>query len=109
MGREREAVNDCSQSLHLQAADPVTLRSRALAFLKLGEPDRAIADYDASLNFDPRSAAALFGRGVAKQMQRVGSGASDMAAAANINSAVAHEFEKYGVSTGGGAPANAVH
>ncbi|MGZ6243610.1 MAG: tetratricopeptide repeat protein [Candidatus Binataceae bacterium] len=109
MGRERDAVNDCTRSLNLHAADPVTLRSRALAFLKLGEPGRAIADYDASLNFDPRNASALFGRGIAKQMQRSGSGASDMTAAANINAAVVHEFEKYGVSAGGGAPANAVH
>lgn len=109
MGRERDAVNDCTESLHLHAADPVTLRSRALAFLKLGEPSRAIADYDASLNFDPKNASALFGRGVAKQMQRVGSGTSDMTAAANINASVVHEFEKYGVSAGSGAPANAVH
>jgi tetratricopeptide (TPR) repeat protein len=109
IGQLRDAVNDCTQSLHLRAADPVTLRSRALAFLKLGQPDRAITDYDASLSLEPKNASALFGRGVAKQMQHNGSGTSDMQAAATLNAGVAKEFEKYGVSTGGGAPVSVVH
>jgi hypothetical protein len=42
-------------------------------------------------------------------MQHSGSGASDLHAAATLNAGVAKEFERYGVSAGGEAPATAVH
>ena len=44
MGDLSEAVGDCTQSLKFHAADAVTLASRGLAYLKLKQPDQAIAD-----------------------------------------------------------------
>ncbi|MBX7198045.1 MAG: tetratricopeptide repeat protein [Rhodospirillaceae bacterium] len=97
MGDLSEAVGDCTQSLKLHAADAVTLASRALAYLKLKQPDQAIADYDAALKLTPQSASSLFGRGVAKRMKGDSTGATDIAAAEAINAGVAAQFEKYGV------------
>lgn len=75
----------------------MTLGSRALAYLKLKQPDQAIADYDAALKLTPQSASSLFGRGVAKRMKGDVSAAGYIAAAQAINAGVAEQFEKYGV------------
>ena len=80
----------------------MTLASRGLAYLKLKQPDQAIADYDAALKLTPQSASSLFGRGVAKRMKGDSTGATDIATAEAINASVAAQFEKYGVPTDGG-------
>ena len=69
------------------------------AFLgKLYQPDRALADYDAALRLDPRSAQALYGRGVAKQRTGDAEGAAaDFAAAGKISSKVAEGYAALGV------------
>jgi tetratricopeptide (TPR) repeat protein len=42
------------------------LEARALVYLKLGQLDKAIADYDAALKTNPELAGPLYGRGMAK-------------------------------------------
>ena len=40
-----------------------------MAYLKLGQPDQALVDYDEALKLNPNAPAALYGRGVAKLMK----------------------------------------
>jgi tetratricopeptide (TPR) repeat protein len=62
---------------------------RAIAiypYLKLGQFERAIADYDAALTRSPRQAGSLYGRGIAKLRAGDGAGGrADIAAARAID------------------------
>jgi tetratricopeptide (TPR) repeat protein len=99
-----EALADCNQSLRL-GADEHALDSRALVYLKMRKPDLAIADYDARLRIDPKSAHSLYGRGLARKMKAVQTGApsddggasADLGAAIRINPDIAATYAKYGV------------
>ncbi|MEJ0066893.1 MAG: tetratricopeptide repeat protein [Caulobacteraceae bacterium] len=42
------------------------LDTRGYAFLRLGQPEKAVSDYDAALRIDPKQASSLYGRGVAE-------------------------------------------
>lgn len=98
LGQLQEALTDREQSLRMHPHDLYTLDSRALNYLKLGNPDAAIADYDAALNAKPALDSALFGRGLAKRKQVDVDGAErDIAAAKAINAGVAEVFVQYGV------------
>jgi tetratricopeptide (TPR) repeat protein len=45
------------------------LEARGFVHLKLGQPDRAVADYDAALRVDPKSPRSFYGRGLAKRQK----------------------------------------
>ncbi|MEY9588986.1 tetratricopeptide (TPR) repeat protein [Bradyrhizobium yuanmingense] len=78
--------------------DAYTLDSRALAHLKLGNLDAAIADYDAALSIKPGLDGSLYGRGLAKRKNGDSEGAvRDIAAAKAINAGIADVFSHYGV------------
>ena len=69
-----------------------------LTYLKLGQFDNAIADYDARLRFQPNKTFSLYGRGVAKQKKGNGAGGdADIASAKAIDTEIAERFEGYGV------------
>jgi tetratricopeptide (TPR) repeat protein len=86
------------QSLRLTPDDDNTLDTRGFAYLKSGEFDKAIADYDAALKIDPQRAASLYCRGLAKNKKgdSVG-GDADIAAAIAIKADIAEEYAGYGV------------
>jgi hypothetical protein len=65
--------------------------------LKIGQPQRAIADYDAALQLSARKASSLYGRGIAKLRIGDASGHNDIADAKAIDSRIADEFARYGV------------
>jgi tetratricopeptide (TPR) repeat protein len=76
--------------------DPYTLDSRALTYLKLGNLDAAIADYDAALSAKPELDGSLYGRGLAKRKKGDSEGAEqDIAAAKAINAGIADSFARY--------------
>src|SRR5262249_28756696 len=82
------------------------LGTRGYVNFKLGQFDSAIADYDAALRIDPRRAASLYGRGLAKQKKGdVGGGNADIAAATAIRGDVADQFARYGEDVVAVAPA----
>jgi hypothetical protein len=47
-----------------------SLDSRGFVKLKIGQPQRAIADYDAALQLSARKASSLYGRGIAEVADR---------------------------------------
>ena len=50
------ALPNCNESLSLRPNHPNTLDSRGFTYLKLKQPERAINDYDAVLQIDPKNA-----------------------------------------------------
>jgi len=71
---------------------------RGFTYLKSGQWELAIADFDAALRLDPKLPSALYGRGFAKlkKGQTVG-GKSDIATAQAINQNIEAEYARYGV------------
>jgi tetratricopeptide (TPR) repeat protein len=73
--------------------------SRGLVLLRMGEYDKSIADYDASLKVNPKNAWSLYGRGVDElRKQRTPEGEADIAQAAALWPQVAEEFTRHGIS-----------
>ena len=69
------------------------LYSRGLAYLKSGDYQKSIADYDAALNLNPKNAYSLHGRGIAKQKKDDAAGAeADLAAARRTEPTSARRF-----------------
>jgi tetratricopeptide (TPR) repeat protein len=68
-----------------------------MAYLKLGQPDQALVDYDEALKLRPNPAA-LYGRGVAKLMKGdIAASNADFEVAKEIKPSIAEEFTKVGV------------
>jgi tetratricopeptide (TPR) repeat protein len=75
------------------------LDSRGLVGLKQHRDADAFADYDAAVKARPKRGHYLFGRGIAElRLGREEAGRADLAAAAALEKAVAHEYEGYGVA-----------
>jgi tetratricopeptide (TPR) repeat protein/predicted aspartyl protease len=97
------ALGDCNAALKLtDKSSPAfgrILDSRALVRLRMGDFDRAIADYDDSLKLIPKNAWSLYGRGIAKtRKNRIAEGEADMAAATAIWAPVEEQFKRRGIS-----------
>ena len=99
VGRDfSEALANCNESLRLNARDHNTWDSRGFAYLKMGDWERAIADYDKALGLYRWRAWSLYGRGWAKLKQGdTAAGQKDIAAAKAITADIAKQFADYGV------------
>jgi tetratricopeptide (TPR) repeat protein len=98
-----KALSDCNAAYRLSdKSNPLTapiLESRGLARLRLGDYDKAIADYDESLKIKPKGASALYGRGIAKlRKKKIAEGEADLAAATSVSPTVADEFKHRGIA-----------
>jgi tetratricopeptide (TPR) repeat protein/predicted aspartyl protease len=98
-GRELElALADCNASIKV-SDNASFLDSRGLTYLRMGQYDKAIADYDASLKKQPRSAWPLYGRGLAKVKKGLDAeGKADIRDAMNIGPGVVVVASRYGLS-----------
>jgi tetratricopeptide (TPR) repeat protein len=75
------------------------LDSRGLLYLRLGQFDKAITDYDAALQRRPNSAASRFGRGIAKLRSGNNKGGDfDVDMAKRSDPAIALRFAAYGLA-----------
>jgi tetratricopeptide (TPR) repeat protein len=95
----QEAVEDCNKAQSLAPKIPQILGYRGFINLKLGQFDKALADYDAAfaLTTAPDNAEWLYGRGVAKV--RTGDargGNTDIDRAKSIKADIAEDYAKYG-------------
>jgi tetratricopeptide (TPR) repeat protein len=97
-GQLRRAIVDCTESLRFKPDDVSTFCIRGVAYLKSDQFDDAIADYSAALEIDPRHAASLYGRGLAKKRKRELEEEPDIAAAKAIApDIVSEEFARFAV------------
>ena len=68
VGRDLQGtLDDCTNALKLLPNDNWSLSSRGYTYLRLGELDRSIADFDASLTIDSKVAVPLYGRSLARR------------------------------------------
>jgi tetratricopeptide (TPR) repeat protein len=96
----KEAVDDCDKAASLSPKIPQIPAFRALAYFRLGQFDKALADYDAALAMtkDPNHADWLYGRGVTKLKKGdTAGGNADIARAKAIKADIAEEEAKYGI------------
>jgi tetratricopeptide (TPR) repeat protein len=94
----QQALSDCNESLQLWPLNTITLDARGFVYLKLGQFYNALGDYDAVLRSAPKTARALYGRGIAKlRMGDVAAGNSDILKAKAIQGDIADEFARNGV------------
>ena len=71
---------------------------RGLTYLKLGQLDTAIDDYNSALQLEPTLASALYGRGLAKLKRGDKAGADiDISAAQTFQANIGDDFMRYGV------------
>ncbi len=97
-GQDQAALADCNQSLALQPND-AALDSRGFVYLKLGQLDNAIADYNAALKGNPKLATSLYGRGVAETKKGdANAGGADIAAAKAIQADIADQMASVGIT-----------
>jgi len=93
-----QALSDCNASLR-QSKAANTYDSRGLVQLRLGAYDKAIADYDAALALQPKTAWSLYGRGVAEiKTGHAAEGQADIAAATAINAELPAQAKSIGVA-----------
>jgi tetratricopeptide (TPR) repeat protein len=68
-------------------------------YLRQGNYDKAIRDYDDALRRQPKSAWSLYGRGLAKLRKGMSAqGQSDIAAATALEPKIAEKAAKYGIA-----------
>ncbi len=99
----QRAVKDCDAALkHATKASPFYAEvsaTRGLLLFRLGDYDKSIADYDASLKITPKNPSALYGRGIDKvQMQKAPEGQADIAQAIVLSPEIAESFSRRGIT-----------
>lgn len=96
-GRFQEALADCNEANRLAPGDANPIGERGFVFLKMGQFEKAISEYDAALRIDAKKSFFLYGRGLAKLKKAdVAGGNADIAAAKAIYSGVVDAFRRYG-------------
>jgi tetratricopeptide (TPR) repeat protein/predicted aspartyl protease len=100
LGQELEqGLDDCDKALRMEHDSPGTLDARGLIRLRMGDYDRSIADFTASLKLRPKIAWALYARGIAEfRKQKTAAAEADMAAATALAPRIAEEFKKRGMA-----------
>ena len=94
------ALHDCDRALGRlpETSDPRALDSRGLAYLRLGQLDRSVDDYDAALKMDPRIPTSLYGRGLAELRRGLtAAGEADITAAKKLQPEVVNRFAAMGL------------
>ena len=91
------ALKDCDSALH-QLKSASYFDSRGMVELRMGQYDRAIADYDEALKMAPKSAWSLYGRGLARHHKGDPSGQTDLDAAAAIDPELPSRAKALGIN-----------
>ena len=93
-----KALGDCNRAIRTLRT-PADLENRGLVYLRRGEYDRAIDDYDAALKLRPNLAWALYGRGVARLFKgEAAAGDADIAAAKALAPRIAEITRARGIA-----------
>jgi tetratricopeptide (TPR) repeat protein len=91
------ALADCNAAVR-GGRNSDFLDSRAFVWLRLGNFDKSIADYKASLSLQPQSAWSSYGLGLAELRKGMREqGTKDMQAATALSPSIADQFKKVGL------------
>ncbi len=92
------ALADCDMALTLMPNNADAHAARGFTYLKRGEPEFAIAEYQTALEEVPNRALSLYGLGLARiKAGYVKQGAIDKAAGLALDPAVARQFSMFGL------------
>jgi tetratricopeptide (TPR) repeat protein len=92
------ALEDCTKAIERSENPSNELDSRGLIHMQMGNIDLAIADYNAALELDPRSAASYYQRSIAHaRAGRKAESDNDLAAARHYNRNVERLFLHFGL------------
>jgi tetratricopeptide (TPR) repeat protein/predicted aspartyl protease len=97
-----DAWVDCNDAFHLSAeGSPFrasVLANRGLVRFRQGDYRRSMAEYDASIRMDGKSAAAWYGRAITKLRMGLTKGyEADLAAATQLSADIAEQFKRRGI------------
>ena len=92
------ALKDCTKSIELAESPAAALDSRALAYVRLGRWEEALADLDAALDIAPRMAASLFLRGLVRTKLGKPGAKDDLAAARMYHPPIEAEYKRFGIT-----------
>jgi len=98
-----QGLNDCSKALRRtdkQFPEYGSLYAdRGMLYLRQGNYDKAMADFNDALKLMPRSASALYGRGVAQSRKHLAKeGAADIEAARVIDPQLPQRYQRFGIA-----------
>ena len=97
VGQLQEALSDCNLATGLRPRYAEALDSRGFVYLKLGETDLAIDDFNSALTLS-KLPTSLYGRGLAKKAKGDdAAGAADIEAATAINAKIADVLAEIGI------------
>lgn len=93
------AEADCAEAVKLEPKQAAYWDSYALVALRAGRLDDALTRYGQALTLNPKAAASLYGRGLAKQRKGdTAGGDQDIAAARTMSPKVGDELEEAGIT-----------
>jgi tetratricopeptide (TPR) repeat protein len=97
------ALSDCNRAMALidirNPDNAWVLANRGFVRLRQGAFDKAISDFNDELKLQPKSARALYGRGVALiGTNKLSQGESDIAAAVKLDKTIKEQLQRYGVA-----------
>jgi tetratricopeptide (TPR) repeat protein len=97
------ALKDCNAAeRRVQKSSPEfakILDSRALVLLRMGNFEKSIADYDASLKINPKNPWGWYGRGIDElRLNKASEGLGDIERAKSLWPQVADEFNRRGIT-----------
>jgi tetratricopeptide (TPR) repeat protein len=94
----KDGLAGCDAARKLMPLSLDVRETRGFVLLKLGEPSKALAEYNAVLEIDANRAEALYGRALAEcRLVRHNDCKKDKAAALALDPDVAQKFKRYGV------------
>jgi tetratricopeptide (TPR) repeat protein len=93
-----KGMDDCNASIRLSRSS-TSLDSRALIYLRSGQYDKALNDYNAVLKLQPKSAMSLFGKGLAeRRLGKTAEGEADLNAAVALRADIKDWGAQYGLT-----------
>jgi tetratricopeptide (TPR) repeat protein len=100
LGHDNNALQDFSAAVKLNPKSSDAFERRATVYFRMGLYDRAGSDYTAAVFLDPKNAAALYGRGITRKMDRfnpANTADADIATAIAIRADIADQMSARGV------------
>jgi tetratricopeptide (TPR) repeat protein len=91
------AIDTCTQIIVDKPGELAALELRAIAYMRFGRLDDAIADYEKVLSEDPKHAGSLYGRALAKKRKRELEEDPDIRLAKSLVTNIATEYSQFGV------------
>ncbi len=94
-----KALSDCDDAVDKDPKIAIYVDSRAWVYLRMGQWQKALADFDRGLALRPDGTSSLYGRGIVRlHLGNQAAGEADLAAARKLKPAIDAEMKREGLS-----------